>query len=209
MRSEERAGIISSVMLFLWGTLIAEPFHIFARYIAVAVTYAMRALGAGNLITSLALYLIVVSVIILLQKIAKTRLGLFIPCAISVVFIAMLIVRSVVNSSVGFSDAICLAIPAVLSVILYATKFEKGLQWFSDCYIYSLAVAMINSLICVPLAGLNGIVSKILYITRYNDLEITGSFKGLAGIPELVWGFFLFAFAVLPIAYLAMTSRRR
>ena len=209
MRSEERAGIISIVMLFLWGTLIAEPFHIFARYIAAAVTYAMRALGAGNLITSLALYLIVVSVIILLQKFAKTRLGIFIPCAISVVFIAMLIVRSVVNSSVGFSDAICLAIPAVLSVILYITKFEKGLQWFSDCYTYSLAVALINSLLCVPLAGLNGVVPKILYITRYNDLDITGSFKGLAGIPELVWGFFLFAFAVLPIAYLAMTSRRK
>lgn len=209
MRSEERAGAISFVMLFLWGTLIAEPFHIFARYIAVGVTYALRGLGANSLITSLALYLIVVSVIILLQKLSKSKLGVFIPCTISVLFIAMLIIRSIVNSSVGVSDAVCLAIPALLSVILYVTKFEKGLKWFSDCYTYSLAVALLNSLIFVPLSNLNNVLSRILYITRYNDLDITGSFKDLAGIPELVWGLFLFAFAVLPIAYLVVTGRRK
>ena len=53
MRSEERAGIISIVMLFLWGTLIAEPFHIFARYIASTVTDAIRKTGAGDKARSL------------------------------------------------------------------------------------------------------------------------------------------------------------
>jgi hypothetical protein len=52
-------------------------------------------------------------------------------------------------------------------------------------------------------------LDKFLYITNYNDLDITGSFSGLAGIPELVWGFFLAAFAVLPIIYLATSSRRK
>ena len=40
-------------------------------------------------------------------------------------------------------------------------------------------------------------------------INITGSFKDLAGIPEAVWGFFLTAFAALPIIYLAVTGRRK
>ena len=91
MRSEERAGIVSILMLFLWGTLIAEPFHIFARYIATGVTYAMKGLEANGVVSSIVLYLIVVAVIVLLQKLSKTKLSAFIPCAITTLFIAVLV----------------------------------------------------------------------------------------------------------------------
>ena len=209
MRSEERAGIISVVMLFLWGTLIAEPFHIFVRFNASLVTYALRGLGAGDIITSIGLYLITVLIIVLMQKLSQTRFSSYMPCAISVIYIAMLIVRSLVKHSVDYREAICLAVPAVIGVILYLTRFEKGLIWFTDIYTYSLAVALLNSLLFVPLSKLNDGLSKFLYITKYNDLNITGSFAGLAGIPELVWGIFLTAFAMIPIIYLATIGRRK
>ena len=209
MRSEERAGIISILMLFLWGTLITEPFHIFARFIAKAVQYASKGAGISGIVFSLALYVVVVSVIILLQKFETTKLGVFIPCAISSAFILMVVIRSIHNRSVVIGDVIAIAIPAVVALIFYILKFETGLKWFTDIYTYSLAIALINSLIFVPIAKLNGGVAKVLYITRYNDLDITGSFAGLAGIPELVWGLFLAAFAVLPIVYLATIGRRK
>ncbi|MDY6338822.1 MAG: hypothetical protein SPL61_04230 [Saccharofermentans sp.] len=209
MRSEERAGIISILMLFLWGTLITEPFHIFARFIAKAVQYASKGAGISGIVFSLALYVVVVSVIILLQKFEPTKLGVFIPCAISSAFILMVVIRSIHNRSVVIGDVIAIAIPAVVALIFYILKFETGLKWFTDIYTYSLAIALINSLIFVPIAKLNGGVAKVLYITRYNDLDITGSFAGLAGIPELVWGLFLAAFAVLPIIYLATIGRRK
>ena len=209
MRSEERAGIISIIMLFLWGTLIAEPFHIFARYIANGVTYAFKGLGAGQMVTSIALYLIVFAVIILLQKLAASKISAYLPCAISVLFIALLVIKSVADSNVVISEAICLAIPAVCCIILYLTKREKGLKWFNDIYTYSLAVALLNALLFVPLSKLNPVVDKFLYITNYNDIDITGSFAGLAGIPEIVWGLFLAAFATIPIIYLATSSRRK
>ncbi len=209
MRSEERAGIISILMLFLWGTLIAEPFHIFARFIAKAVQYASKGAGISGIVFSLALYVVVVSVIILLQKFEPTKLGVFIPCAISSAFILMVVIRSIHNRSVVIGDVIAIAIPAVVALIFYILKFETGLKWFTDIYTYSLAIALINSLIFVPIAKLNGGVAKVLYITRYNDLDITGSFAGLAGIPELVWGLFLAAFAVLPIIYLVTIGRRK
>jgi len=209
MRSEERAGIISILMLFLWGTLITEPFHIFARFIAKAVQYASKGAGISGIVFSLALYVVVVSVIILLQKFEPTKLGVFIPCAISSAFILMVVIRSIHNRSVVIGDVIAIAIPAVVALIFYILKFETGLKWFTDIYTYSLAIALINSLIFVPIAKLNGGVAKVLYITRYNDLDITGSFAGLAGIPELVWGLFLAAFAVLPIVYLATIGRRK
>jgi len=209
MRSEERAGIISVLMLFLWGTLITEPFHIFARFIARAVQYACNGMGISGIAFSLILYVIVVSIVILMQKLEPTRLGNFIPCAISTVFIAMLLVKTFLNRSIAIGDAISLAIPAAVALALYIIKYEKGLKWFTDAYTYSLAIALINSLVFVPIARNGGIASKILYITKYNNLDITSSFAGLAGIPEVVWGLFLTAFAVLPMIYLATIGRRK
>jgi len=209
MRSEERAGIISILMLFLWGTLITEPFHIFARLIAKAVHYAAKGVGISGIAVSLVLYVVVVSVVILLQKFEPTKFGVFIPCAISTAFILMILIRSIRSRSVVVSDVICVAILAVVALAFYILKFEQGLKWVTDVYTYSLAIALINALLFVPLAKLNGGLAKVLYITRYNDLDITGSFAGLAGIPEIVWGLFLTAFAVLPIIYLATIGRRK
>lgn len=207
MRSEERAGIISVVMLFLWGTLITEPLHIFVRYIATAVHYATKGMGDTSILVSLILYAVAVSAVILMQLMSHTKIGKYMPCLISALLITMLVIRSTVTSSVAFKDAICLAVQAIAGIVFYLTKFDKGLKWFTDIYTYSLAVAIVNALLFVPLAKLNGVVDKILYITKYNDLEITGSFSGLAGIPEFVWGLFLTAFAVLPIIYLAISGR--
>ncbi len=209
MRSEERAGIISILMLFLWGTLIAEPFHIFGRYIAAAVTSVLRRVGAGDVITSLVLYLSIVAVVILMQKLSQTRVSSYMSCAIAVLFIILLVVRSLVKHSVDYGETISLAIPAAVCIVFYITRFEKGLKWFTDVYTYSLAVALLNALLFVPLSRLNGVVDKILYITNYNDLDITRSFGGLAGIPELVWGLFFTAFAVFPVIYLATSNRRK
>ena len=125
-------------MLFLWGTLITEPFHIFARFIAKAVHYACKGVGISGIAASLILYVVVVSVIILMQKFEPTKLGVFIPCAISVVFIAMLLVKAFMNRSVTISDAISLAVPAGVALAFYILKFEKGLKWFTDIYTYSL-----------------------------------------------------------------------
>ena len=196
-------------MLFLWGTLITEPFHIFARFIAKAVHYACKGVGISGIAASLILYVVVVSVIVLMQKFEPTKLGVFIPCAISVVFIAMLLVKAFMNRSVTISDAISLAVPAGVALAFYILKFEKGLKWFTDIYTYSLAIALVNALVFVPIAKMGTTVAKILYITKYNDIDITSGFAGLAGIPELVWGLFLTAFAVLPIIYLATIGRRK
>lgn len=209
MRSEERAGIILIVMLFFWGTLIAEPFHIFSRYIAETVTSLIGKTGAGDIIISLVLYLAVIGVIVLMQKLSRTRFDIYMPCAISTISILVLVVRSIVSHSINYFDVVCLAVPAITGIVFYLIKFEKGLEWYTDIYIYSLAIALLNSLLFVPLSKLNGFVDKILYITNYNDLNITGSFKDLAGIPELVWGMFFTAFAVFPIIYLATSSRRK
>ena len=131
------------------------------------------------------------------------------PCILSAGCIAMLVIRGVFRSYVDYGEAICLAIPAIAAIVLYLMKFEKGLKWYTDVYTYSLGIALINSLLFVPLAKLNGIVDKILYITNYNDINITAPFAGLAGIPEIVWGLFLTAFAVLPIIYFATSNKRK
>ena len=105
-------------MLFLWGTLITEPFHIFARFIAKAVHYASKGVGISGIAFSLALYVVVVSVIILLQKFEPTKLGVFIPCAISSAFILMVVIRSIHNRSVVIGDVIAIAILVLVVIII-------------------------------------------------------------------------------------------
>ena len=158
---------------------------------------------------SLVLYIVVTLVIVLMQKVSKTKFGIYLPCAISTFMIVLLVFKSIVNSTVDVGDAICLAIPAGCCVALYLLKKEKGLKWITDIYTYSLAIALLNALLFVPLTKLNTTLAKLLYITKYNDLNITGSFAGLAGIPEIVWGLFLTAFVVFPIIYLATSGRRK
>ncbi|MBR3247567.1 MAG: hypothetical protein IKG03_04140 [Clostridiales bacterium] len=172
------------------------------------MTYVSGKAGAPDIITSLVLYLVTAGVILLMQKVSRTKFGIYMPCVIATVFIAVFAGRSLAKHSVDYKDAICLALPAIAGIILYLMRSEKGLKWFTDIYTYSLAIALLNALLFVPLSRLNSIVDKLLYITNYNDLNITWSFGGLAGIPELVWGLFFTAFAVFPIIYLATSSRR-
>ena len=73
MRSNERAGIVSVIMLFLWGTLLTEPFHIFADYIAGAAKLTVKGMGGNDVISSLAQYAILLMVIILMQKLINTK----------------------------------------------------------------------------------------------------------------------------------------
>ena len=59
---------------------------------------------------------------------------------------------------------------------IIANEINARKQWnymeYTDVYTYSLSIALINSLLFVPVAKLNGIVDKILYITNYNDILI-------------------------------------
>ena len=190
-------------MLFLWGTLLTEPFHIFADYIAGAAKLTVKGMGGNDVISSLAQYVVLLMVIILMQKMINTKAEPFIPCIVAIISAAAFCLRSVTDEHINLKKGIALAVSVALVTLLYVLKKEPLLKWAAAVYTYSISTAMLTSLVFVPLSRMNETLDKILYITRNNGIHITGPFAGIAGLPELVWGLFFAIVAALPVIYLA------
>ena len=203
MRSNERAGIVSVIMLFLWGTLLTEPFHIFADYIAGAAKLSVNGTGGNDVISSLAQYVVLLMAIILMQKMINTKAESYIPCFVAIISAAAFCFKSVTDGHINLKKGIALAVSVAIVTLLYIIKKEALLKWAAAVYTYSISTAMLTSLVFVPLSKMNGTLNKILYITKYNGIHITGAFAGIAGLPELVWGLFFAIIAALPIVFLA------
>ena len=203
MRSNERAGIVSGIMLFLWGTLLTEPFHIFVDYISGAARLSVKGLGGNDILCALASYVVLILVILLLQKLIITKAGTYIPCILAIVTAGAFCYKSLYDGHIDLKRGIILAVSVAVVMLFYIIKNDSLLLWAASVYTYSISTALITALLFVPLSKLNSTVGKILYITRYNTIKITEPFNGVAGLPELVWGIFLVLVASFPIVFLA------
>ena len=203
MRSNERAGIVSVIMLFLWGTLLTEPFHIFVDYISGAARLSVKGLGGNDILCALASYVVLILVILLLQKLIITKAGTYIPCILAIVTAGAFCYKSLYDGHIDLKRGIILAVSVAVVMLFYIIKNDSLLLWAASVYTYSISTALITALLFVPLSKLNITVGKILYITRYNTIKITEPFNGVAGLPELVWGIFLVLVASFPIVFLA------
>lgn len=203
MRSNERAGIVSVIMLFLWGTLLTEPFHIFVDYISAAASLSVKGMGGNEIFCALASYVVLMLAVMLLQKLINTKAETFIPCIIAILTAGAFCFKSLADGHVDLKKGIILAVSVAVVMLFYIVKSDMLLQWAASVYTYSISTALLTALLFVPLSKLNGTLGKILYITRYNTVKITEPFSGMAGLPEIVWGLFLLLIASFPIVFLA------
>ena len=208
MRSEERAGIVFALMLFLWGTIICDPFRIFARYLVRVSDRVFSYIGMPGIVSSILMVVLICLLTLVLLKISGTRFVVFIPCAVAAVCLGGFTVWGFVKGEVYVPEAVVLAIPVIILIVLYLFKLDRILMWVADVYIFSLPVALITYLITYPLSRTFPATSRILYINRNCDVDLTAPFDGLAGIPGFVWGIFLFIIAALPVAYLSLGKRK-
>ena len=195
-------------MIFLWGTPVTEPFHIFVRYINKITLYAAGRLGLSAIVTALGVFLLVIALTFVLQKLTSTAFGIYIPVAIAVFCLVLFVGRTAVKSNVKVNDAVALIIPAAILLILYLIKAETVLTWVSDIYVYSLPVALLTATLFVPIGNLGSLIGKIMYVTKYNELNIVGPFAGLFGVPAIVWGIFFAIIAMCPVVYNALGGKK-
>ncbi|MBO4604197.1 MAG: hypothetical protein J5657_02715 [Clostridiales bacterium] len=145
---------------------------------------------------------------IILLKISCTRFVIFIPCAIAAACLGGFTVWGFVKGEVYVPEAVALAAPVIILIVLYLLKLDKILVWVADVYIFSLPVALITYLITNPIARDFPSASAFLYINRNCDVDLTIPFSGLAGIPGFVFGIFMFIIAALPLIYLSLGKRK-
>ena len=208
MRSEERSGIVFIIMLLLWGTLVTEPFHILTGYFYRGVQTAGDAVKLPPVALSIAVILLFTICTVVLQRIAKTEAAPFIPGILAVLTLVGFIARTGYHLQVDVGKAAALIIPVVILMVLYIFRLKKVLIWIAEAYIFSLPIALITATLFEPIAKLGETVRKILYITRYNVIDVVSPFDGLAGIPGIAWGVFFTVLAVLPVLFFATQKKR-
>lgn len=208
MRPEERSGIVFIAMVFLWGTLAAEPFHIFAGYFYKGIYTAGNLIKIPPVVISLVVVILFTVCTVILQKLSKTDAVPFIPGAIAVLTLIVFIQRTADKLQVDVGRAAALIIPVVILAVLYVFRLRFILTWIAEAYIFSLPVALLTAALFEPIARLGETVRKILYITRYNEMDVITPFDGLAGIPSIAWGIVFSVLAVLPVLYFATQKKK-
>ena len=208
MRSEERSGIVFIAMIFLWGTLAAEPFHILTGYFYKGIFTAGTLIKLPPVVISLAVVLLFTVCTVILQKLAKTDAVPFIPGALAVLTLIVFIQRTADKLQVDVGRAAALIIPVVILAVLYVFRLRFILNWIAEVYIFSLPVALITATLFEPIARLGETVRKILYITRYDEMDVITPFDGLAGIPGIAWGIVFSVLAILPVLYFATQKKK-
>ena len=195
-------------MFFLWGTVVCDPFRIFARYLIRVSDRAFGYIGMPGIVSSILMTVLICLLTLLLLKISGTRFVIFIPCAIAAACLGGFTVWGFVKGEVYVPEAIVLAIPVIILIVLYLLKTDKILTWIADVYIFSLPLALITYLITYPLSKTFPQAANFLYINRNCDVDLMAPFNGLAGIPGFVWGIFFLVIAALPIIYVTLGRRK-
>lgn len=210
MRSEERAGLIAVILLVLWGTLLTGPFHIFTGYLYNMLSSIEVSIGIkeGTAVFGFITALLLAVICILLLLLSKTFVAEYIPCAAFGLAGVALFIKTLSSRTFNVKESVIIVIALSAIAILHAAALKKALLWISDFVILSIPVFLFTGLVTKPIGNMGKTIGKILYINREQKANITSCFKGLFGIPSLVWGVVLFVLLILPIIYYCLSKRR-
>lgn len=209
MRSEERSGVIALILLLLWGTFISKPLRLFtdSLYRLVASAAGAAGLSEDGIIFSIIIVFIFCAASVALLIICRYRIGIFIPCCAMLLSTTVFVIDLLNKKSFEVSDAAALGITLALLAVLYIASADRILVWVTDCFILALDVFLIASLFTKPLARISGVLDKLLYINKTQEVRLTRGFAGLLGIPEIIWGIFILILALLPNIYYCFSRK--
>lgn len=210
MRADERSGAVFLVLLFLWGTLVAEPLHIYTHYIRKITESVMLFFGLDPATLWMRIVILIVFAVIgsVMIKLCETAIGPYIGTVLCILTLTGYIINSVMDHEMSIVVCAVFAVSLAILAFLHLTRNNEWLVWASDAFVLSHPVYILANMFFVPIAMTGETVDKILYITNYKDLNLARPFDGIIGIPAAVWGPFLAVLAVLPIAYFALTRRK-
>lgn len=210
MRSEERAGLVTAILLVLWGTLLTEPFHVFTDYLYSVLSHLQTSMGitTGSVLSGLLTAVILAAICIVLLLLTKTRAAEYIPCGAFCFTGIVLFIRTIMSRTFFVKEAVIVCISLVAIAILHAATLRKALLWVSDFTVLSIPVFLLVALVTKPLGALGKTIGKILYINSRQGGELAHNFAGLFGLPALLWGAFIFILLALPIIYNCISKRR-
>ena len=211
MRSDERSGAVFIALLFLWGTLVAEPLHIYTHYIRKIVDACAMFFGVEDTSTagvSIVVCIVFVALGVILLQVSDTTFAPFLGTLLFLITAIGYVINSIIDHNMSMVTVIVFVISAVVLAFFHITRDDKSLVWAGDIFIGAHAVYILTNFMFVPISKLGKTIDKILYSTNYQDKDLTTGFDGFLRIPGVVWGSFLAIISILPLVYLALTRRK-
>lgn len=210
MRSEERSGIVFLVLLFLWGTLVTEPFRYFVTIIndwlfgLVSKTGLSEGSRIGTIIVAVVLTLISVG----LLKLSSTSASNYFAPIFSSFTLTVFLVRSMLAKDISVKLAVILIVAVVVILITMFLKIERIWIWLSDLFIFSFPVFLLNAWVFTPIASISEKLSKIMFVSYKSNVNYAINFDGLLSLPAIVWGIFFDILMLLPVIYFVVGRRK-
>ena len=203
MRSEERAGIVAVILLFLWGTLITEPLRVILDVFSQILTPCLSRFGlkADGIAGNTVIVVIFALLSLVLTILSKTKISDYIPCAMTCVTLGVYLVRTLVTGTADAGKITALLIVLVLLAVMYFMSAQRPLLWMTDLFVYAPAAFLAGGLILKPLWKISAVMSVIFYSGRLQSMDLSESYDGLLKLPGIAWGIFICIILLLPTAY--------
>ena len=210
MRSEERSGIVFLVLLFLWGTLVTEPFRYFVTIINDWLFGFTDKIGLSehNRISTIIVAVILTLITVGLLKLSSTSASNYFAPVFSSFTLTVFLVRSMLAKDINVKLAVVLIIAVVVILITLFLKIERIWIWLSDLFIFSFPVFLINAWVFTPISSISEKMSKIMFVSYKSNVDFALSFDGLFTLPSLVWGIFFEIIMLLPVIYFVVGRRK-
>lgn len=209
MRSEERSGIVFAIMLILWGTLLTEPLRIFADYSVHVFNKVLSLIGIGtdNVVNSVVVIVLMTALAVALLLLSSTAAVRYIPIGITALTVVAFLRDCLKDNSVDSKRAAAILIMCFLIGVMHLLKSDTALIWTADFYIASIPTYLLVSLVIVPIVQNGGLISKILYISRYAKGNLSLPFSGIFTLPAIVWGIFFYILSFIFILYFSFSRK--
>jgi len=210
LNSGDKSGIVLVILFFLWGTLVAEPLHIYTHYVRKITETAGETVGIRGVSIGMTVVITVIMVIVscLLIKISETKYSIYIATAMTILTGIGYIINSIIDHDMDLKLLVTTALMLLVLAVFHIFHMDQFLKTAGDVYICAHIVYLVTNLMLVPVSKLAPFLEKVLYITRYRDTDLSLPLAGTLSIPQAVWGAFIAIIALIPTAYLMLTRRR-
>ena len=194
----------------MWGTLAAEPLHIYTHYVRKMTETAGETVGIKSVSIGMTIVVTIIMVIAacLLIKISETKFSTYIATVMTVLTGTGYIINSIIDHDMDLKLLVTTAVLLLVLALFHIFRMDQFLKTAGDIYICAHIVYVVTNLILVPVSKLAPFLEKVLYITRYRDTDLSLPFAGTLSIPQAVWGAFIAIIALIPVTYLMFTRRR-
>lgn len=208
MKSQTRAWIMFTLLLLLWGTIVASPFAYFAKIIAELADFLFRRDAFHIGLQAVLTYLFVGLILTMLLIIGRSRNRVYIAgfCALAGMVHHLI---HCLRTQQLYAVSLAIAIGLALALLFLLIRPQGPALWLSDAFIVSLPVFLILDGVVSPVFSFFDLSPQMFEpFLQIPATSLTQRLAGLWGLPQIVWIVVPLAAALIPMIMLTKGRKK-